>query len=1101
MGERGIPMEKNGLYIREEEISRVVSSSRNYELSFVYYNKQKVEAMEIHKVKKGDKFFYHVQAIVDHNFFGEVSLDIDEDGKVISYDCHCYYCNEESACAHVGSVLYEIKHYRPKAFTFVLNSSLNDWYEAQELRNLDYQRKTEQLEQQRRLEWVRDVHSSTNQWLIECKNQIHRSILQKSYHQTYHLKVEIKPYKDYFYQTGFEMRFKIGNDKYYYIKNVMSFLEGLNERGVERYGKHLEVIYDIKNFDEDSQSVIELMRYCVLNQKLDGFYENNRSIRLNEKNLDEVYECLYQLPLERLNVKCEERKLGLRVDLSKGKYGYELSLLDSFDNYLQGMHYLYQIEDDLFIRYDFGKAFELFLRLQSMERMMIAEKDLEMFKKYVLEVMQENLILDNQIDEGKNITSKVAGLKLFGDIDDHNGIYFYIEAIAEGVDKLVAFDQRNEDIPLELEIVEEYIRHFARVIDYDAHLAYFDDDSDDTYFFMNEGLPYLSQYCEIYVSDALQHYGRSTSIHLSIGVKVEHDLLQVDIKSFDLKADEVVEVLKAYRRKKKYHRLNNGKLIFLNEKEMAELDDFSNDLNLSNKEMAQGSVELPMYRSYTLDELAKNNQLVQIERSESFKQLITQLSNGGSEQVFNCPIELNDILRDYQKEGYQWLKKMSCYGFGGILADDMGLGKTLQMIAYLLSEKGKGCSIVITPASLLLNWADEIMKFAPDLKYGCVNGNAKKREGLIKQIDEFDVLITSYDYIRRDIDLYEGKKFHAIILDEAQFIKNQRTKNAQSVKVLKGKHRFALSGTPIENSLAELWSIFDFLMPNYLYNYHYFQTHFEKQIIRESDEKKQQKLQRLVHPFILRRTKQEVLKELPKKIEQTIHVEFSEENRKLYMANLVQVNKDLQMHLKDDRIDKVAVLAMLTRLRQICCEPRLLYENIHERSTKLEACMELIDRLVENRQKVLLFSSFTSVLDLVAEELVKRGIAYHLLTGSTDKQRRRDMVQQFQKDDIPVFLISLKAGGTGLNLTAASSVIHFDPWWNLSAENQASDRAHRIGQSEVVQVFKLIMKDSIEEKIQKLQQKKKDIADIFVQGDGAIGKMSMDEIVDLFKVE
>lgn len=290
-------------------------------------------------------------------------------------------------------------------------------------------------------------------------------------------------------------------------------------------------------------------------------------------------------------------------------------------------------------------------------------------------------------------------------------------------------------------------------------------------------------------------------------------------------------------------------------------------------------------------------------------------------------------------------------------------------------------------------------------------------------------------------------------------------------------------------------------MPDYLFNYHYFQSHYETPIVKNHDEQKQQELKKLISPFILRRNKKEVLTELPEKIEKTISLEFNKEEQKLYLANLVQVNKDLQKQLNYEKIDRIAILAMLTRLRQICCEPRVLYENITNISSKLEGCLDLIRNFQGNNQKVLLFSSFTSVLDLIIEELEKEQISYYKLTGDTKKEERHRLVNQFQSDNTTVFLISLKAGGTGLNLTAAEAVIHFDPWWNMSAQNQATDRAHRIGQQNVVTVYKLVMKDSIEEKILDLQNKKKNLADSFVEGnEGGITSMSTDDIIELFKV-
>ncbi len=446
---------------------------------------------------------------------------------------------------------------------------------------------------------------------------------------------------------------------------------------------------------------------------------------------------------------------------------------------------------------------------------------------------------------------------------------------------------------------------------------------------------------------------------------------------------------------------------------------------------------------------------------------------------------------------------MSEYGFGGILADDMGLGKTLQMITVLENTKSDHkVSIVITPATLILNWQDEIKKFSTDLNVLCISGSLENRKKSIEQINNYNVIITSYDYLRRDYNLYKDYCFEYIILDEAQYIKNQATKNAKAVKELNGIHHFALTGTPIENSLAELWSIFDFLMPNYLFNYHYFKEHFERPIVRDEDKDVQHRLKKMVEPFILRRTKQDVLDELPDKIENNIKIAFSKNEEKLYIANLSQINNKLKTTLDVKQIDKFQILSMMTRLRQLCCEPRILYNEIQEPSSKMKACLDIIRKAKENNQKVLLFSSFTTSLNLIEKELRKEDISYYVLTGSTNKIKRHQLVNAFQNDNTNVFLISLKAGGTGLNLTSASIVIHYDPWWNMSAQNQATDRAYRIGQTNNVQVYKLIMKNSIEEKIQKLQEQKQDLSNIFIENNnGSITKMSTNDIIALFSID
>lgn len=560
--------------------------------------------------------------------------------------------------------------------------------------------------------------------------------------------------------------------------------------------------------------------------------------------------------------------------------------------------------------------------------------------------------------------------------------------------------------------------------------------------------------------------------------------------------------MNSIQRKKSYHRLKNGEFINLEDKTLNEAYNLIKDLNLSNENIKDGSIVIDKSKALFLNQLSLDKESITFNRNQQFQELINKLTSSKNNN-YPIPQPYQQILREYQCQGYKWIMTMSEYGFGGILADDMGLGKTLQMITVLENTKSDHkVSIVITPATLILNWQDEIKKFSTDLNVLCISGSLENRKKSIEQINNYNVIITSYDYLRRDYNLYKDYCFEYIILDEAQYIKNQATKNAKAVKELNGIHHFALTGTPIENSLAELWSIFDFLMPNYLFNYHYFKEHFERPIVRDEDKDVQHRLKKMVEPFILRRTKQDVLDELPDKIENNIKIAFSKNEEKLYIANLSQINNKLKTTLDVKQIDKFQILSMMTRLRQLCCEPRILYNEIQEPSSKMKACLDIIRKAKENNQKVLLFSSFTTSLNLIEKELRKEDISYYVLTGSTNKIKRHQLVNAFQNDNTNVFLISLKAGGTGLNLTSASIVIHYDPWWNMSAQNQATDRAYRIGQTNNVQVYKLIMKNSIEEKIQKLQEQKQDLSNIFIENNnGSITKMSTNDIIALFSID
>ncbi len=422
----------------------------------------------------------------------------------------------------------------------------------------------------------------------------------------------------------------------------------------------------------------------------------------------------------------------------------------------------------------------------------------------------------------------------------------------------------------------------------------------------------------------------------------------------------------------------------------------------------------------------------------------------------------------------------------------------------LESTKNKRASLVVSPSSLSLNWQNEAEKFAKELKTLVIRGSLAERKKYINQIDEYDLVITSYDLLKRDIELYEekGYQFRFIIADEAQYLKNSNTQNAKAIKKIKADTRYALTGTPIENSLAELWSIFDFIMPGYLFSYRTFKAMYETPIVKQEDEKAMAKLRMLIEPFILRRNKKEVLTELPEKTITVLNNEMGEEQKNIYLNYLAQAKQELAQEIEINGYERsqMQILAALTRLRQICCHPGLFIEDYQEGSSKLDQCMEIIEEATNGGHKILLFSGYTSMFEIMEKELKQLNIPYFKLTGSTKVEERLELVNEFNENPkVKVFLISLKAGGTGLNLTGADMVIHYDPWWNLSTENQATDRAYRIGQKNNVQVYKLITKNSIEEKIYQLQQRKAELVDNMLNTKASfINKMTKEEIMNLF---
>lgn len=1100
------------------EIKHIVKTERNYSLSFQYVKQHCVQEMSIKELAGQTGYIIH--AIVEHNSYeNECMIHVDHKMRALNYSCDCPYCSDVQACAHIGALLLTINECQPTQFPFTYKldetNIVNPSYEQElkeyqeRIRNIQQQRQQHFMEERRKREaeerkaQEKQRLSYTHQLILQEKAKLFQNVMV-DHSGSVKLILHYVGINRTSYDYGIEFGLKIGKHRLYILKSITEFLEAVSQKRNVSYGRELEFVHHRDAFDEDSQLILDfLYKYREEAQKQMRTMDR-KHVHVSRGLLKEFFDLCDALGEQYCDIDAYKQTIPFQLNLHEHTDHIQLEL----SNYPKlNLGYLddtgvYQVDNQAIIHVAFDERGSGSRLLQCFRQfhgeLLIPKEDLELFSKYIWEDIKAYCII--QGNSSLFSIEELESLCLYGDLDDLGQLSLRLEGMLQG-NIIYGFDDTLKNKPRDLEVVEHYIMNFASVIDPEQHIAYLPHDDDSTYSFIKDGLPFLHEYCEIFISDAIEKLGSVHHLNLQTGVKLSDHLLEVSFDSSDISKDELFDVLRSYKRKRKYHRLKNGRLISLDAQELKIFDEMVDTLHISDTQIKEGSVVLPAYRALSLSSMEEHESHIQMTHNLAYTKLIQDFQRKEL-QEFVIPKAYETILRDYQRFGYQWMKLMNHYHFGAILADDMGLGKTLQVIALLESEKGKGTSIVITPSSLLLNWKDEIDKFTQNLNVLCIMGGVEKRAKRIKQIGEYDVVITSYDYIRRDVDQYGEFEFHYIVLDEAQYIKNQKTMNAHAVKALHGRHKLALTGTPIENSLAELWSIFDFLMPDYLYPYAYFMQEYEKPIVKEHDEEKQSKLKKLVEPFILRRNKKDVLQELPDKVEHTLSIAFDEEEEKLYLANLMQVSKELQEKLHTGAMDQIQILAMLTRLRQICCEPRLLYENVATPSSKLKACMELCLSLRESGQRVLLFSSFTTVLDLLEQELYKYHFSYLKLTGKTSKEDRRFMVKQFQEGVADVFLISLKAGGTGLNLTAAQAVIHFDPWWNVSAQNQATDRAYRIGQEKNVQVFKLIMQDSIEEKIQRLQQRKKNLADTFVEhNEGNIATMDIDDIMSLFQIE
>ena len=559
--------------------------------------------------------------------------------------------------------------------------------------------------------------------------------------------------------------------------------------------------------------------------------------------------------------------------------------------------------------------------------------------------------------------------------------------------------------------------------------------------------------------------------------------MKLDIEGVD--SNEYRDIFSSYKNNNRLYRMKNGAYLDLKDNDLEQAFKLIDILNIYND---FDNMKIPNNKAIYLEKLIEDEDLSFVNGSKYVSNVIKKFDKVKSKN-YEIPKDLNATLRDYQVSGFEFFKTLSDYQFGGILADEMGLGKTIQTIAFLLSNKDKK-SIVITPTALIYNWKNELEKFAPTLKVGLLHAAKSEREKILDNIDNYDVILTTYTTYKNDIDKYKNINFDYCIIDEAQNIKNPDAIITKAIKNVNAKVKFALTGTPIENNLMELWSIFDFIMPGYLYNKSKFKSIFvnnDKNIIE---------LKNLIKPFILRRTKKEVITELPDKIEQKIIIDLEKEHKRAYKGYVNLITRKI----KENNQDNITVFSYLTKLRQLCLSPELMVKNYQGKNSKLDVLINIIND--SSDEKILVFSQFTKVLEVIGKRLNEENISYSYLDGKTSAKDRVKLVEEFNTNNNKVFLISLKAGGTGLNLTSANIVVHFDPWWNPAVEDQASDRAHRIGQKNVVNVIKLIAKGTAEERVINLQETKKELIEDVINGNldnsSTLKNLSKDDIIDLF---
>lgn len=923
----------------------------------------------------------------------------------------------------------------------------------------------------------------------------------------------------------FHIEFKIGAGKLYVLKNICKMLDCVEKGKYDSYGKNLGFIHDRSAFTPEALSWIDLLTDCLKTQfhnmefSSQVYSSNFRKIGLSNYGMDRVlqkytggtieidgkpYQVICGNPVIRMEiVKTEEE--GASIYLHSPKW-----IRGTVHDYLQTEDTIYQCTSE-FSRdmMPIIKALNTdsiqYYQYQHRDRtIFLNREDYTAFCAALLPILEQYADIQMNDIDFDEYQPQEAECSVYLSVDEkiRDAICMRAQA-AYGTTVYDLFDDvdpssQYRDMQREGDLKRCLEKYFDICKGTGEHCGLCTSE-EKMYELLDMGFHEIRELAALFVDDKIRGMRILPSPKVNVGIGLSGDLLNLDIRVEDMDPGEMEHILRGYRRRKKYYRLKNGDFISLEDNGLSLVSELSQGLSFDEKEFGEGSFQAPKYRaSYIAETLKTHSGKVDARRSTEFKQLIRDM-NSYQDSDFEIPGELNAELREYQKNGFRWLAMLSQWGFGGILADDMGLGKTLQVITLL--EMKKEGALIVCPASLVYNWESEILRFAPDLTVKVAVGNSRQREEIIEHASKEDILVTSYDLLKRDLDLYKEKVFPYMVIDEAQYIKNPATQAAKAVKEIPAVHRLALTGTPIENRLSDLWSIFDFIMPGYLYSYKKFREELEQPIVQNEDRNAMERLKRMVNPFILRRKKQDVLKDLPDKLEKTIYVKMEEEQRKLYDARVARVQMELSGQSEEDyQSQRMKYLAELTGLRQICCSPLLCYENYRGGSAKQESCVELVQDLVQAEHKILLFSQFTTMLELLAAEFDKAGISYLYLSGKNTKEQRREMVKKFQNGDAQVFLISLKAGGTGLNLTKADVVIHYDPWWNVAAQNQATDRTHRIGQENIVTVMKIVVKNTIEEKILSLQEKKARLAENVMEGQAvADHRISREDLLELLK--
>lgn len=985
-----------------------------------------VKVEEVHGQKEYIDYYFNMREY--YSYYSQTIRRI-KNGGVVSVSCSCEKFRSTHSCIHIIGCF--------KNYTYDLLYSKPDLKELSEK-------------------------------LIDTFAEMNKPVIKKEVFLEVELEDAVNTYH-YYKGKAYSIRVKVGIDKMYsYNHKQTSFINYIKGGDVSEFSFGKDFTFDFTHnyFNDTNLKVFKYINKFIPDLK-DGEIGEERLVDL----LDLFKDLKFSFKFNDKNIKCIKEGFPLSNNINKlDDDNYKLEF-DIKDLSLIGNNYVYYDNDIYSVS---NKEMNLISVLVGTEvkELIVPKTKLKDFSYGILPIIKKNTKVEDDIKNEIAIVNE-PDVSLYFDLNKNNVVLNIKLKYNEEIDY---FDNKSSvlrDVNFESELVNK-ISSYGFIIDKNKFII---NDLELMVNLVENGLNELSNLYNVYTTENFKKLNIKNKLSMSSTFSIGKDnILTYNFNLDGVDSDELVNIFKSIKDKKKYYKLKNNSIIDLEDENLNEMLNMTEELDFSDDEIINGKGEILKYRAIYLDSI-DNNVVKKDGLFNSFIENFYENKNGN----ISLTSEDKEVLRDYQITAVKWLYNLDKTGFGGVLADEMGLGKTIELIYYIkevLKTDIDANFLIIVPTSLLYNWKYEFNKFAPSIKVKVINGLKSKRSDLLMN-GNFDVYITTYGLLREDEEIYKNLKFHAVILDEAQSIKNPIAGITKACKNIKADVKFALTGTPIENSLIELWSIFDFIMPGYLSKFDKFNRKYK---VREFDEDTNMLLSNLskqIKPFILRRRKKDVIKELPSKIENNIFIDLSDEQKKLYVSELNKVKEEIEKAIEDGGMSKVRfiLLPLLTKLRQICIDPKIVYDDYKGGSNKVDRFMSIVEEVTNNGHKVLVFTSFRSALNVVKEKLEEIGICSYVIDGSVSSKERIERVNDFnQNDDVKVFLIMLKSGGVGLNLTGADIVIHLDLWWNPQAENQATDRAHRIGQKNTVEVIRLVSKGTIEEKVLELQEKKKELS-------------------------